>query len=146
MLRLRHIVSVVSWSHWVFRVSQQTPLSVQPDQGWSGLGRCPSCVLLTSLATPSQLEPSRCFLCRLHVVVNGSASSCNAPPPASGTLPSFPLAPSPSCPPRAWLTRARSAVLWPQRPTWCPVSKRMDDMWWNFQLPLQVNYHPISCH
>lgn len=34
-----HIISVVSWSHWVYRVLQQTPSSRQPNRGRSSLGK-----------------------------------------------------------------------------------------------------------
>ncbi len=74
MHKLGHIISVVSWNHWVFRVLQQTPSSRRPDRGWSDPGLCPSGTLLPPLLSPLQPEPSGCFLCSLRVVVNGSSS------------------------------------------------------------------------
>ncbi len=71
---LGHIISVVSRSHWVFRVLQQTPSSWRPDRGWSDPGLCPSGILLPPLLSPLQPEPSGSFFCCLHVVAYGSSS------------------------------------------------------------------------
>ncbi len=71
---LGHIISVVSRSHWVFCVLQQTPSSWRPNRGWSDPGLCPSGILLPPLLSPLQPEPSGSFFCCLHIVAHGSSS------------------------------------------------------------------------
>ncbi len=64
---LGHIISVVSRSHWVFRVLQQTPSSWRPDRGWSDPGLCHS-TAPTALPSSTRaiwklfLLPPRCCL------------------------------------------------------------------------------------
>ena len=76
MHTLGHIISVVSWSHWVFWVLQETASSRRPDRGLQGPGLCPRGMLLPPRLSPPQPEPSGGFFCCLHVVTDGSSSVC----------------------------------------------------------------------
>lgn len=51
------------------------PLSRQPEQGRTDLGPRPDGILLPPLHPPLQPGPSGRFLCRLHMVADGSSSA-----------------------------------------------------------------------
>ena len=119
MHRLGHIISVVSWSHWVFRGIQQAPSSRRTDR-WLFFGLhllFPVCRRLCSGSdwrTPDCPPP-------LAYTWSSTRSSDN-PRPAPVTFPSFFLEPAPSSPPMELSAPARLVVLWPLRPRLCQVS------------------------
>lgn len=76
MPNLGHIISVVSWDHWVFQVLQQTPSTRRPDRGWSDPGLCPSSKPPPCLS-PLLPEPSRGPFCCLYVAAYGSSSAAS---------------------------------------------------------------------
>lgn len=64
--------TAVSWSHWVFWVSQQTPSSEAGPQPVSNVS------LLPPPLSPILPEPSGHFLSSLHILVNASLFACYA--------------------------------------------------------------------